>query len=169
VNHWTMLSPPPSPTESMTETECTLDTNTNDNGSISASEPLEQAHSTIAALRQELHRRDQAAVLSEQRLRSLELQLTEVHVQLHRQRQESHDTVRGYANFLEDAVQAIKASQAETQRLQAALHRETTAARTATTGSATSQATTTNVDKRVQRPARRQSERRSSRGQGLSQ
>jgi hypothetical protein len=169
VNHWTMLSPPPSPTESMTETVCTLDTNTNDNGSSSATEPLEQAHATIAALRQELHRRDQAAVLSEQRLRSLELQLTEVHVQLHRQRQESHDTILGYANFLEDAVQAIKASQAEARLLQEALHRETTAARTATTGSATSQATTTGVDKRVQRPARRQSERRSSRGQGLSQ
>jgi hypothetical protein len=140
-NLWT-LSPPPSPTESMTETDCTLDS-TNDFGSSSSTaseQPLAQAqaqaqaHATIATLRQEVHRRAQAAVLSEQRLRSLELQLTQAHVQLHRQRQESLDTVRGYAQFLEDAVQAIKASQTETQRLQQALHhRETTAATTTTT------------------------------------
>jgi hypothetical protein len=151
-NLWT-LSPPPSPTESMTETDCTLDS-ANDFGSSSSTaseQPLAQAqaHATIATLRQEVHRRAQAAVLSEQRLRSLELQLTQAHVQLHRQRQESLDTVRGYAQFLEDAVQAVKASQAETQRLQQALHhRETTATTTTTTAMeiATGQPTTNVAD-----------------------
>jgi hypothetical protein len=165
-NQWT-LSPPPSPTESMTETECTSDSKMIDCCSSSASEPLEQTQAqtaTIAALRLELQRRAQAAVLSEQRLRSVEVQLTQAHLQLHRQRQESLDTVRGYAQFLEDAVQAIKASQAETQRLQQALHRETTATETAT-----SKPTSTGVNERVQTTARRQTDRASSRGRGLSQ